>query len=175
VVSYRHDLGPLMRHFVITLVLLLFVSASAHAQRGRGGLAAPADGGPNGLGALHFRPLGPEGNRVASITGVPGDPLTVYAGAADGGIWKTTDPGINWRPIDHYGRSARAAASAGTIPSVPGQPRRAASMAAMSIFFIGIIAAMARLASPPPAASASISGRGVICQERPQRSLHQPH
>jgi hypothetical protein len=55
------------------------------------------------------------------------------------------------------------------------QPRRAASMVAMSIFFIGIIALKTRLASPPPAASASVSARGVICQERPQRSLHQPH
>ena len=88
-----------MRHFLISLVLLLFASANASAQRGRGGLAAPADGGPNGLGALHFRPLGPEGNRVASISGVPGDPLTVYIGAANGGIWKTSDAGINWRPI----------------------------------------------------------------------------
>ena len=40
---------------------------------------------------------------------------------------------------------------------------------------IGIIAAKARFASPPPAASASVSARGVICQERPQRSLHQLH
>ena len=55
------------------------------------------------------------------------------------------------------------------------QPRRAASMVAMSIFFIGIIASKARFASPPPAASASVNTRGVICQERPQRSLHQPH
>jgi hypothetical protein len=55
------------------------------------------------------------------------------------------------------------------------QPRRAASMVATSIFFIGIIASKARFASPPPAASASVSVRGVICQERPHRSLHQPH
>ena len=55
------------------------------------------------------------------------------------------------------------------------QPRRAASMAAMSIFVIVIIASKARFASPPPAASASVSARGVICQERPQRSLHQLH
>src|SRR5215831_14091710 len=55
------------------------------------------------------------------------------------------------------------------------QPRRAASRAAMSIFVIVIIAAKARFASAPPAASASVSARGVICHERPQRSLHQPH
>jgi hypothetical protein len=55
------------------------------------------------------------------------------------------------------------------------QPRRAASMVATSIFFMDIIASKARLASAPPAAIASVSARGVICQERPQRSLHQPH
>jgi hypothetical protein len=60
-------------------------------------------------------------------------------------------------------------------PSCPRQPRRAASMVAMSILFIGIIASKARCASPPPAASASVSTRGVICHERPQRSLHHPH
>jgi hypothetical protein len=48
-------------------------------------------------------------------------------------------------------------------------------MVATSIFFIGIIASKARFASPPPAASASVSARGVICHERPQRSLHHPH
>ena len=40
---------------------------------------------------------------------------------------------------------------------------------------LGIIASNARLASSPPAASASVRTRGVICHERPQRSLHQPH
>jgi photosystem II stability/assembly factor-like uncharacterized protein len=81
-----------------SLSLVAVVSVGVLAQRRGGGPPAPADGG-NGLSALHFRPLGPEGNRVSSVTGVPGDPMTVYAGAADGGIWKTTDAGINWRPI----------------------------------------------------------------------------
>src|SRR6185503_25945 len=60
-------------------------------------------------------------------------------------------------------------------PDLHHQPRRAASMAATSIFFIFIIASKARFASPPPAANASVRTRGVICQDRPQRSLHQPH
>src|SRR5579864_2266200 len=88
-----------MRHFVVSLFLLVFVSASAHAQRRGDGPVQPADGGADGLAALHFRPLGPEGNRIASITGVPGDAMTVYIGAANGGIWKTSDAGVNWRPI----------------------------------------------------------------------------
>ncbi len=88
-----------MRHALVTLFIVVFVSTIAHAQRRGGAPAAPSDGGANGLGALHFRPLGPEGNRVASITGVPGDPMIVYIGAADGGIWKTVDAGITWQPI----------------------------------------------------------------------------
>src|SRR6476660_1413452 len=55
------------------------------------------------------------------------------------------------------------------------QPRRAASIVATSIFFMPIIASNARFASSPPAASASVSTRGVICQETPHLSLHQPH
>src|SRR5450432_2365655 len=55
------------------------------------------------------------------------------------------------------------------------QPRRAASILEMSILPISIIALKARLASAPLAAIASVNTRGVICQEIPQRSLHQPH
>src|SRR4029079_18100481 len=49
---------------------------------------------------LTFRFVCPAvGNRVASIAGIPGDPTTYYAGAASGGIWKTTDRGERWGPI----------------------------------------------------------------------------
>src|SRR4051812_10629193 len=48
---------------------------------------------------LRFRYIGPVGNRVAAVTGVVGDPNVYYAGAASGGIWKTTDAGIHWLPI----------------------------------------------------------------------------
>lgn len=90
-----------MRRFLAAVFILSLIATNAYAQRRGGGAGAGAqsDGGPHGLGALHFRALGPEGNRVASITGVPGDSMIVYAGAADGGIWKTTDNGINWQPI----------------------------------------------------------------------------
>ncbi len=49
--------------------------------------------------AMDFRHIGPVGNRVTSVAGVPGDPLTYYAGAASGGLWKTEDGGVNWRPV----------------------------------------------------------------------------
>jgi photosystem II stability/assembly factor-like uncharacterized protein len=54
---------------------------------------------PDLYGQLHWRHVGPEGNRVSAVTGVPGDPNVYYAGSASGGIFKTTDGGINWIPI----------------------------------------------------------------------------
>ncbi len=49
--------------------------------------------------SLTYRHIGPVGNRIASVAGVPGDPLTYYAGAASGGIWKSEDGGEYWEPI----------------------------------------------------------------------------
>ena len=54
---------------------------------------------PETYGQLRYRHIGPVGNRLAAVAGVPGDPLTYYAGAASGGIWKTTDGGEHWEPV----------------------------------------------------------------------------
>src|ERR1700758_5009947 len=49
---------------------------------------------------FRFRFLGPRvGNRIASAVGVPGDASTYYAGAASGGVWKSTDGGNRWEPV----------------------------------------------------------------------------
>ena len=48
---------------------------------------------------LKFRHVGPVGNRLISAVGIPGDDLTYYVGAASGGIWKTLDGGLSWKPI----------------------------------------------------------------------------
>jgi photosystem II stability/assembly factor-like uncharacterized protein len=37
--------------------------------------------------------------RVTAIDGVAADPDVIYVGAASGGIWKTTDGGIVWKPV----------------------------------------------------------------------------
>src|SRR6476661_5019981 len=58
----------------------------------------------------------------------------------------------------------------------PTGPRRAASIVAISIFLIVIIASNARFAAArSESVVASISTRGVICQDRPHLSLHHPH
>ncbi|MCB0668284.1 MAG: glycosyl hydrolase [Saprospiraceae bacterium] len=48
---------------------------------------------------LKFRHIGPVGNRLISVAGVPGNQLVYYVGAASGGIWKTVDGGLNWKPV----------------------------------------------------------------------------
>ena len=56
------------------------------------------------------------------------------------------------------------------------QPRNAASIAVMSIFFIVIIASNALLAAARSGlVYAFVRAIGVICQEMPHLSLHQPH
>ncbi len=79
---------------VLALALgLLLLPAGARAQR-RG------EGPDSTSRPLRFEFLGPAaGGRIASVAGVPGDPDTYYAGAASGGVWKTTDGGRTFAAI----------------------------------------------------------------------------
>src|SRR5579864_2531594 len=69
---------------------------------------------------LHFRFIGPDGNRAIAVAGVPGDRTIAYVGAASGGIFKTEDAGITWRPIfDSMDNSSIGALA--VAPSAPQQ------------------------------------------------------
>ncbi len=93
----------------LLLVCTCLMAVSAGAQR-RGG--AQPDG-------LSFRFLGPVvGNRVAAIAGIPGDPAIYYAGAASGGVWKTTDGGIRWNPVS----DTMPVAAIGALAVAPSDP-----------------------------------------------------
>src|SRR5262245_65149507 len=75
-------------------------------------------------------------------------------------------------PLEPLGGSPsrRRSAYASTVA-----PLKAASIAATSIFRIGIMASNARFAAALSGlVVASSRTRGVICQEKPHRSLHQP-
>ena len=65
-----------------------------------GVLSARAAVDPALYQALKWRLIGPfRGGRVVAVGGVPGDSTTFYFGSVNGGIWKTTDAGIVWKPI----------------------------------------------------------------------------
>jgi len=64
-----------------------------------GSIAVPRAQTPDAYAALKFRYIGPVGNRLIAVAGVPRDPNVYYAGAASGGIFKTTDNGAHWDAI----------------------------------------------------------------------------
>jgi len=80
-----------LRAIVMTFAALPCLAAALGAQ------GSPYD--PAAAAPLRWRYLGPVGNRVSSVVGVPGDFNTYYAGAASGGIWKSVDAGVHWEPI----------------------------------------------------------------------------
>src|SRR5215475_13087242 len=72
----------------------------APAKGASGPAAGASDEKPfDPYAALKHRFIGPPGNRVSAVVGVPGDPSTYYVGAASGGVWKSVDGGISWFPI----------------------------------------------------------------------------
>jgi len=64
-------------------LLLGIATISLHGQQ-------PPPPASNPFAQLHFRFIGPTGNRAAAIAGEPGNPAVIYVGAASGGIWKST-------------------------------------------------------------------------------------
>jgi photosystem II stability/assembly factor-like uncharacterized protein len=99
-------------------------------QRGAAGLLALALAGtglvaqptplitPDLYKQLAFRYLGPVGNRVIAIAGVPHNPDVYYAGAASGGIFKTTDAGAHWDAVF----DAEDVSSIGSLAVAPSDP-----------------------------------------------------
>ena len=50
--------------------------------------------------SMSFRLVGPyRGGRVTAVTGVPGDKTTYYMGSTGGGVWKTTNAGVDWSNV----------------------------------------------------------------------------
>ena len=63
---------------------------------------------------LQYRLVGPfRGGRVVAVAGVVGQDNVYYFGATAGGVWKTTDGGLNWKPI--FDKTKDASPSIGAI------------------------------------------------------------
>ncbi len=85
-------------HSLLLAALLAVASSFSLTAQSRNAPAATAPD-PAHYRTLHWRFIGPEGNRFSAAAGIPGDPHTYYVGAASGGIYKTTDGGVNWAPV----------------------------------------------------------------------------
>jgi len=97
-------------------LLAVVAAIGLHAQR-QGG----APEGDQPLEPLRFRYIGPaSAGRIASVAGIPGDQKTYYAGAASGGVWKTTDGGQTFEPVfdDQPAQAIGALAVAQSNPSI---------------------------------------------------------
>src|SRR5262247_4093489 len=100
----------------------LIFGVSAVLLTGMGLLAQGPSAAPRAdvYGNLRWRYIGPEGNRISAVAGVPGDPLVYYAGSASGGIAKTIDGGVHWQHIfdDQPVQSIGALAVAPSDPNI---------------------------------------------------------
>ena len=85
-----------MRRFVFAIVCSLLALSLL-----TGSVFAAADQYSESLyKGMKWRSIGPyRGGRVLAVTGVPGDPYTFYFGGVAGGVWRTTDGGLNWTPL----------------------------------------------------------------------------
>jgi photosystem II stability/assembly factor-like uncharacterized protein len=90
---------------------------------GVSGSDAPSDDSEN-LGpwkGLQYRLVGPyRGGRVLAASGVVGQNDVYYFGAVAGGVWKTTDGGLNWKPI--FDKMKDASPSIGALAVAESDP-----------------------------------------------------
>src|ERR1044072_1381981 len=96
------------RTLLVSLLAICFLILSAQAQETNKDI----------LGALRYRNIGPVGNRLTSVAGIPGQPNIYYTGAASGGIWKTIDGGVHWEPIF----DSEPVSSIGALAIAPSDP-----------------------------------------------------
>jgi hypothetical protein len=74
---------------------------------------------PEMFNGLKWRLIGPfEGGRAVAVSGILGDSTTFYFGAVGGGIWKSIDAGVSWRPIF----DGQPVASIGALVVAPSDP-----------------------------------------------------
>jgi photosystem II stability/assembly factor-like uncharacterized protein len=98
-----------MRKPVLLALALALLASSARAALDPGLLA--------GISARSIGPAGMSG-RVPAIAAVESNPNVVYAGAAAGGVWKSTNGGLTWTPLF----DDQAVASIGAIAIDPQNP-----------------------------------------------------
>ena len=107
--------------FVNVRALLVFATAALlpalSGSQTSGPLALPAL-----MSKLKWRSVGPYiGGRVVTVTGVRGNPNLFYAGAVGGGVWRSTDEGVEWENISD-GKLPGPSSSIGAVAVAPSDP-----------------------------------------------------
>jgi len=70
--------------------------------------------------ALHYRNIGPFiGGRTLAVSGNKATPHTFYAGFTGGGVWKTTDDGLNWKRMTEQQYGLGVVGALEVAPSAP--------------------------------------------------------
>src|ERR687887_68438 len=129
--STMRPISSLISLMVLTLVGILPTAQAqtaepqgtgrAEEQASRANRSGPEQNRPaDPLENLKFRNLGPAagGGRVTAVAGVPGQPNVYYVGAAAGGVFRTNDGGLSWKPVFER----EAVASIGAIAVAPSNP-----------------------------------------------------
>ena len=85
------------RAHLLPIAATLFAVA-AHAQ---GPSAKAFELDSTTIAGFRWRNVGPANTmgRVSDVTGIPSPSKTFFAAAAGGGIWKSTNNGVTWRPV----------------------------------------------------------------------------
>src|ERR687895_437395 len=90
-----------MRRFAAALAIVAAWFAQPLVQGQGGGQQPPQQGTQptRAVPAPRFEYVGPtSAGRIAAAAAVAGKPGVYYAGAASGGVWKTSDGGATWKP-----------------------------------------------------------------------------
>ncbi len=108
---------PLFGSHAILAVVLAFGAAAVFALA----TVRAQQVSPSSFAELRWRSIGPSrSGYVSAPAGVAGDPTTYYAGMPEGGVWKTTNGGVTWKPIfdDVHVASVGAVAVAPSDPTI---------------------------------------------------------
>ncbi|HEX8186677.1 MAG TPA: hypothetical protein VF747_18060, partial [Blastocatellia bacterium] len=84
-----------LRPLILTLIAVITMSVLAFAQEDKATMEEMA------AKNLQWRAIGPAnmGGRIDDFAVVENNPSIIYAGAATGGVWKTTNNGTTWDPV----------------------------------------------------------------------------